>query len=100
MLDFLKLKFNFKNYLLIYAVIKKYVGTKDIFFVVTVMSIASIFEVIGIASLGSSFGIIVQSEKIITPKILIPILGFFKNDPYSIGSVELLTFSLIVQQLQ
>ena len=60
------------------------------------MSVASFFEVIGIASLGSSFGIIVQSEKIITPKFLIPILGFFKNDPYTIGSVELLTFSLIV----
>jgi len=90
------LKLNFKNYLLIYSVIKKYVGTKDIFFVVTIMSVASFFEVIGIASLGSSFGIIVQSEKIITPKFLIPILGFFKNDPYTIGSVELLTFSLIV----
>ena len=90
------MKLNFKNYLLIYSVIKKYVGTKDIFFVVTIMSVASFFEVIGIASLGSSFGIIVQSEKIITPKFLIPILGFFKNDPYTIGSVELLTFSLIV----
>ena len=63
------------------------------------MSIASIFEVVGIASLGSSFGTIVQSEKIITPSFLLPIVGLIKKDPYSVGSTELLTLSLIVLTL-
>ncbi len=89
------MKNKISNELILVFLLVKLLGTFRIIRLFFLMLFASLFDVLGVAGMGSSFGLIINSQTIEVPTKLRTFIGLFKANSESLNTNEILYATLI-----